>query len=156
MHKFQEYQTLGGHSCGPSQWLGAPATNLGAPATCLGAPRITVMYSVCILIYLSMYLCIYIATHLHAISGLAAGGAWEQFELHLKMTIEWTQRYTPRQWSSEFGDALEGGNREYLEIHLEAVIEWTQRCTWRPWLSEFGDALGGHDRARLEIRTWRP
>jgi len=39
--------------------------HLGAPATCLGAPRITVMDSVCILIYVSMYLCIYIATHLH-------------------------------------------------------------------------------------------
>ena len=50
--------------------LRAPATNLGAPATCLGAPRITVMYSVCILIYLSMYLYSYPSTH--AISGLAA------------------------------------------------------------------------------------
>jgi len=53
--------------------LGAPAKNLGAPATCLGAPRITVMYSVCILIYVSMYLYSYPSTH--AISGLAAGGA---------------------------------------------------------------------------------
>ena len=53
--------------------LGVPATNLGAPATCLGAPRITVMYSVCILIYVSMYLYSYPSTH--AISGLAAGGA---------------------------------------------------------------------------------
>jgi len=41
--------------------------HLGAPATCLGAPRITVMYSVCIHIYVSMYLCIYIATHLHTL-----------------------------------------------------------------------------------------
>ena len=32
-----------------------------------GAPRISVMYSVCILIYVSMYLCIYIATHLHTL-----------------------------------------------------------------------------------------
>jgi len=53
--------------------LGAPATNLGAPVTCLGVPRITVMYSVCILIYVSMYLYSYPSTH--AISGLAAGGA---------------------------------------------------------------------------------
>ena len=41
--------------------------HLGAPATCLGAPRITVMDSVCIRIYVSMYLCIYIATHLHTL-----------------------------------------------------------------------------------------
>jgi len=53
--------------------LGALATNLGAPATCLGAPRITVMYSVCILIYVSMYLYSYPSTH--TTSGLAAGGA---------------------------------------------------------------------------------
>jgi len=57
----------------PGKHLGAPATNLGVPATCLGAPRITVMYSVCILIYVSMYLYSYPSTH--AISGLAAGGA---------------------------------------------------------------------------------
>jgi len=41
--------------------------HLGAPATCLGAPRITVMDSVCILIYVSMHLCIYIAAHLHTL-----------------------------------------------------------------------------------------
>jgi len=33
-----EYQTLGGHSCRPSEYLGAPATSLGAPTTNLGAP----------------------------------------------------------------------------------------------------------------------
>jgi len=76
-------------------------------------------------ISISMYLYSYPSTH--AISGLAAGGAWEQFEVHLKMTIEWTQRYTPRPWSGEFGDTFGGGNRAYLGIHLEAVIErdWT-------------------------------
>jgi len=44
--------------------------HLGALATCLGAPRITVMYSVCILIYVSMYLYSYPSTH--TISRLAA------------------------------------------------------------------------------------
>jgi len=67
-------------------------TNLGAPATFLGAPRITVeqsgknniffgnaagapgnhsyylLFNDCILIYVSMYLCIYIATHLHMVN----------------------------------------------------------------------------------------
>jgi len=117
------------------------------------------------LIYVSMYL--YIATHLHGMCGLAAGSAWEQFELHLKMTIEWTQRYTPRTWSSQFEDALGGRNWASLNIYLKDVIERVWRCTWRPWSSEFGDALGGSDRASLEMHleavikqvwryTWRP
>ena len=29
----EEYQTLGGHSCQPSEFLGAPATSLGAPGS---------------------------------------------------------------------------------------------------------------------------
>ena len=69
-----------------------PATNLGAPATCLGAPRTTVeqsgknnilfgnaagvpgnhsyysSFNDCILIYVCMYLCINIATHLHTVN----------------------------------------------------------------------------------------
>ena len=127
------------------------------------------MYSVCILIYVSMYLYSYQSTH--GISGLAAGGAWEQFEVRLKMTIEWTQRYTP------------GCDRASLEMHLEAVIKRVCRCTWRPWSCELGGCnrasleihleaviervwryvLGGHDRANSEAviergwrSTWRP
>jgi len=127
-----------------------------------------------------MYLYSYPSTH--AISGQAAGGAWEQFEVRLKMTIEWTRRFTPRLWSSDFGDALGGSNWASLEIHLEAVIErvWRYalgghgyanlqavikrvwRYTWRPWSSELGDALGGRDWASLEMlleavieRVWR-
>jgi len=91
------------------------------------------MHSVCILISVSMYLYSYLATH--SISGLAARGDWEQFEVRLKMTIEWTKRYTPRQWSSEFGDAI--GDRDSVNsgMHWQAVIEWVWRCTLRPWLS---------------------
>jgi len=83
------------------------------------------------------------------------------------MTTEGTQRYTPRPWSSDFGEALGGSNRSYLEIHLEAVIErvWRYalgghdcanfqavikcvwRCTWRPWSCE----LAGRNQASLEI-----
>jgi hypothetical protein len=33
-----EYQTLGGHSCRPSEKLGALMTSLGAPTTSLGVP----------------------------------------------------------------------------------------------------------------------
>jgi len=96
------------------------------------------------------------------------------------MTIEWTQRYTPRPWSRDFGDALRGGDRAYLEEQLDAVMQWSERCTprlwssefgdalveaviervwrytWRPWSSQFGDTVRGHDRASLEICTWRP
>jgi len=77
-----------------STWehVGAPVTNLGALATSLGAPQITIeqsgenimffgnadcapgnhnyylSFNNCILIYVSMYLCIYIATHLHTVN----------------------------------------------------------------------------------------
>jgi len=44
------------------------------------------MHSVCILIYVSMYLYSYLSTH--GISGLAARGDCQQFEVRLKMTIE--------------------------------------------------------------------
>jgi len=114
------------------------------------------MYSVWILIYVSMYLYSYPSTH--GISGLAVGGAWEQFEVRLKMTIEWSPRCTWRLWSREFGDAI--GDRDWVnsEMHWEAVIE----RLWRPRLSELRDALGGRDRASLEMhwevmieRVWR-
>jgi len=107
------------------------------------------MHSVCILIYVSMYLYSYRSTHV--ISGLAARGDWEQLEVHLRMTMEWTQRYTPRPWSSEFGDAI--GDRDWMnsEMHWEAVIERVWRCTWRPRVSELRDAMGGRDWASLDM-----
>jgi len=45
-------------------------------------------------VFSSMYLCIYVSMYLysylstHGISGLAAGGDCQQFEVRLKMTIE--------------------------------------------------------------------
>ena len=36
-----EYETLGGHSCWPSDYLGVPVTSLGVPMTSLGAPGST-------------------------------------------------------------------------------------------------------------------
>jgi len=107
------------------------------------------MYSGCIVIYVSMYLYSYQSTD--GKSGLAAGGAWERFEVRPKMMIEWTQRCTGRLWSSEFGDALGGRARVNWEMHLEAVIDRVQRCTGRPWSSEFGDALGGRDGVNPEM-----
>jgi hypothetical protein len=48
------------------------------------------MYSVCILIYISMYQDSYPSTH--GISGLDMGGVGEQSEVHRKMTFERTPR----------------------------------------------------------------
>jgi len=64
-----------------------------------------------------MYL--YSYPSIHGVSGLAVGGAGGQYEVHLEMTIQGTQR--PR--SSKFGDALESGNEVYLEIHLKTMIK---------------------------------
>jgi len=148
---------------------GAPTTSLGALTASLGAPWSTVELSEkkniflgnaagapgshsyylwfndfqnsCIqFIFSSRYLWIYITTILHSISGLAAGSAWEQFEIRLKMTMKCSQRYTPRLWSSKFGDALGGHERANLEAviervwryTLEAMIKRVWRCTWRP------------------------
>ena len=61
-------------------------------------------------VFSSIYLCIYSYPSTHAISGLAAGGAWEQFEVRLKMTIDWTQRYSTRPWSSDIWNPL--GSRD--------------------------------------------
>jgi len=125
------------------------------------------MYSVCILIHVSIYPCINIATKsTHGISGLAAGGASEQFEVRLKMTMEWTQRWTWRPWSSKVGDKLGGRDPATLEMHFEADITCIERWNWRPWSSKFGDALRGWDRVNSEMpldamigwvwrRSWR-
>jgi len=107
------------------------------------------MYSLCILIYVSMYLYSYPSTH--GISGLAAGGACEQFKVRLKITLEWTHWSTPRPWSSQFGDAIADLDWVNSEMHCGAVMEWVWRCAWRPRSSELRDALRGGDRGSLEM-----
>jgi len=121
--------------------LGELATNLGAPATCLGAPRITVMYSVCILIYVSMYLYSYPSTHVR--SGLAAV----------------CRIYTPYHPVQLCYPSISVHPLSLLEDILDRAC---LRCTWRRTLSELRDALGGRDRDSLEmqleaviVRTWR-
>jgi len=75
-------------------------------------------------VFSSIYLYSYPSTH--GISGwLAAGGAWEQFEVRLGMTIKWTQRCTSRQWWSQFGDALGRGTLAYWQKLLEVLITWS-------------------------------
>ena len=75
-------------------------------------------------IYVSMYQCIYIATHLHRIYL-----DWLQAVLVSISRCAW-------KWQSSAS-----------EIHYEAVIEQVCRCTWMPWSCE----LGGPNRASLEI-----
>jgi len=52
------------------------------------------MYSVCILIYVSMYLYSYLARH--GISELPARGDFQQIEVRVKITLKLTQINTPR------------------------------------------------------------
>ena len=77
-----------------------------------------------------MYLYSYPSTR--GISALAAGGAWEQFEVHLEMTIQCSQIYYLGPQLSEVGDNLRGRVPVNLEMHSEIVIECICRCTWRP------------------------
>jgi len=114
-------------------------------------------------VFSSMYLCIYIATHLHTLdldwlqSVLESNsrGAWKwrsselrdilrgrdraSLEMHLEAAIERDWRCTWRPCLCE----LAGRNRASLKIHLEAMIERVWRCIWRPWSSEIGRVLGG-------------
>jgi len=78
------------------------------------------MYSICILIYVSMNE--YSYPSINSISGLAASDAWEQFKVHLRIIIESTQRDTLRLWTSEFGDSLEGEVQADFAMHSETVI----------------------------------
>jgi len=77
-----------------------------------------------------MYLYSYPSTP--GIIGLAAGWGWEQFEVCLKMTIEWTQIYTWGWLLCELTDALGGRDRASLEMHWEALGRpyWTQLSTF--------------------------
>ena len=85
---------------------------------------------------------------------LAAGGAWEQFEVHLQMMIEWTQRCNWRPWSCEIGVTLGGRDWVNSGMRMETIIEWLWRWTWRPRLSELRDALGGRNQV-IWWCTWR-
>ena len=131
-----------------------------------------------------MYLCIYIATNLQ-LQDTLRGLHRASLEMQLVTEIEWTQKYTPRPWSSkfgyalgwrhwvnwerqleamtiEFGDALGRQDRVNWKLYLEAEMERVWRCTGWPWSSEFGDALGGRERVKWELhleavidRVWR-
>jgi len=149
--------------------LGPPATNLGAPATSLGAPPTRVEQSgksniffgnaaaapgnhsyylsfnnfqnSCIrFVFWSMYLCIYIGTHLPTVH---LDRLQAELESNSRCAWKWP--------SSELKDTLWGRDRVSLDMHL-----------WRPWSRELRDALWGCDWASLEMhlqamieRDWR-
>jgi len=69
-------------------------------------------------VFSSMYLDCYPSTD--GISGLAAAGGWEPFNVRWTMTIERPPRYTPWPWSNEYGDEHGGGNWDDLHIHSDA------------------------------------
>jgi len=69
-------------------------------------------------IYVSTYICIYIATHLHTIYL-----DWLQAVLGGNSRCPW------KWWSSELRDTLWGHDWASLEMHMEAVIEHIWRYT---------------------------
>jgi len=144
-----------------SQYSGLGNTSLGTLLVCLEiidttyrsmivkAHVLRLYFHLCI--YPSMYLCIYIATHLNKIYM-----DWLQAGLKSNSSCAWKWQ------SSEPRDTLWGRDRASLEIHLDAVVEHIWRYTLRPGSSEHRDALRDHDRMSLEmhmeamiVRTWR-
>jgi len=161
--------------------LGAPMTSQGLSVTSLGVCQITVEYfrknnilfgnidgtsrnhsnylsfnnilTSCIqFVFSYMYLCIYIATHVHTvyldcgcrrwlreIKGVPDNDDRVSSEIHCKCMIYRVWGCTWRPWSILSGDTLRGCDRGSLQMHLEAVIE----CVWRY-------AHEGYDHANLE------
>jgi len=95
----------------------------------------------------------HVANNTHGISVLAPWDECQQYEVRLKIMSEWTQRYTPSPWLSEFGDAIVDLHSVDSDMHLEADIEWTQRCPDRQRARGLRDALTGRERADSEMHS---
>jgi hypothetical protein len=144
-------------------------SDLGVLATSLGVTRITVeqagknkfffgnasgapgnhsyylsyndFWNLCIqFVFVSIYLCIYIATHLNTVYL-----DWLQAVLQSNSRCAW------KWWSSELSDKIWGCDRVSLEMHVDATIERIWRNTWRQWSHENWDGHQDRDRATLEI-----
>jgi len=116
-------------------------------------PGVSRIYTPCCSVHLR-FPCISIhpPSLLNNVLGDALGGRDRaNLEMHLEARIEWPQRYTSRQWLSDFGDAIGDRDRVNSEMHLQAMIEWFSTYIWMPRLSELRDALQGCDRANLEM-----
>ena len=88
----------------------------------------------------SLYLCIYIATYLHA-----AYLDWQHAVIERKSRCAWRWR------SSKLRDTLRARDRASLEMHFEAVIERVWRFTRKARTSQLRDSLGDRDLSSLEI-----
>jgi len=70
-------------------------------------------------VHASMSLGIYIATKsTHNMWGQTAGHSWKQCEVHLKMTIKWTQKFTWWPSSRMFRDSLAGWDQANWELQF--------------------------------------
>jgi len=102
--------------------------------------------------YVSIYLCIYKATHLHMI----------YLDL-LQVVLESNSRCAWKWQSSELRQTGRCRDWACLEMHWEAVIAHMWRLTERPWSTEIRDGLRDRDRPTLLkhqvamiIRSWSP
>jgi hypothetical protein len=112
-------------------------------------------------IYISMYLCICLCMwhwnypFTHSIPGLLVGDAWEQFNVYLKMTIEWTQRSTSRLLSSLIGDAPVEHNHVNLVGMIKQASRYTRKAiiipTGSPYSSKFADTHWWHHWVNFEM-----
>jgi len=129
------------------------------------------MYSLCILIYVSMYIWIYIATHLQtgnlawqqAVQESNSNSAYKYQSSNLRETLpvcnpatiekhlEAVIMRTWRAYLGEFRDTHDGVDWASLETHLEAMIKQVCRGSWTPSACEHG----GRNQMCSEICTWR-
>jgi len=119
-------------------------------------------------VFSSMYVCIYIATHLHMLYLDWLRSAEYILPVTLSTSVTPVSPYNRRRSLKIYliervWDAL--GDRDWVnsEMHLEAVMEPVWRCTWRLRSSKLRDALRGRDRASFEMHleamivpTWSP
>jgi len=110
-------------------------------------------------INVSMYQCIYIATHLQRVWRCTWRPRCVNSEMHSEIVIERVWRWTcglrnGASWEIHLVAVIELVWRYALLgddcANFQAGIEPVWRYTWRPWWREFGDALGACDQARSD------
>jgi len=79
-------------------------------------------------------------------------GFWPtNFEMHLNIKIEGTQRFTWSAGSCKHRATQGGCNASSVELLFEMITKWTQRWTWRVWSFEVRDSLWGDDEGSWDI-----
>jgi hypothetical protein len=64
--------------------------------------------------------------------------------------IKWTQIYTSRPWSGEYGDALSRLNQVGSEKQMDTMIQFISRFTPRSTLNNYGYSLAGRTHVYVE------